>query len=237
VRRVSRASALAVALAVAAATAACGGDDDGGDAGSATSTTMLVGDLEIPAPEGWQEIPLPTLGFGLAVPGGWEATRLDPQGLSSTNQASPVVPGFVEAAHAAASAGSVLYAAGVDPQGRVTDLKVRALLDSGITDVTGLEAYANQAATDAGLQSVQVTVVPEAPWPAVDVRFRSPSQRPADGGTAQGAAPVAVTVEGSERLVLSPRGTVFSLIVTSEDPAGHDALASQIAGTLAVDGA
>jgi hypothetical protein len=212
----------------------CGGgdDDDAGDAGtaSATTTTMVTGGIDIETPDGWMPIPVPVLGFGLAVPPGWEATRLDEEGLSSTGQAEPVVPGFVAAAHRAAQSGAVFYAAGVDGDGRVTDLKVRAILDSGVTDAAALETLASQVAADAGVTSPQVEVVSDATLPTVDVRFRAQAQRTADEDP---SSTVDVTVDGTERLVLSPSGVVYSMVVTSEDAGTHDDLAPQLLDTLA----
>jgi hypothetical protein len=220
----------AVALAGSLLAAACGGDDDSADDGGATSTTLATGGIEVAAPDGWTAIPLPVFGFGVAVPPGWEATRLDQEGLSSTGQAEPVVPGFLAAAHEAAQSGAVFYAAGVDDDGRVTDLKVRAILDSGVADLSGLETMATQLAAEAGLSAPTVTPVPDAPQPAVDVRYRAQAQRAAedDPDTTE-----QVDVEGTERLVLSPSGAVYSLILTSEDAATHDDVAAQVLGTLA----
>ena len=205
-------------------------DDDGGAAGSATSTTMATGGMDIAAPDGWTDVPLPTLGFGIAVPPGWEATRLDAQGLASTSEASPAVPGFVDAAHAAAQSGALLYAAGVDAEGRVTDLKVLAeALDSGITDAAGLQTYALQLVSSASL-SPTVEVVPDTAQPTVEARFQATAQRPVEG--ADDGSTEEVTAEVTERLVLSPRGVIYTMIVTSEDPATHDDVANQVFSTL-----
>jgi hypothetical protein len=225
------AAALALGLGLVVAPS-CTGDDDesGGGSGGGTSTTMATGGVEIATPDGWLAVPLPGLGFGVAVPGGWEATRLDAEGLSSTGQASPLVPGFVEAAHNAAQTGSVFYAAGVDDQGRVTDLKVRAEALGQITDAAGLQAYATQAVAGSALDPT-VAEVPEATYPTMQSRFQATSQRQPEG--APEGEVVDVTVEVTERLVLSPSGVVYSFIVTSEDAAGHDALAEQIFATAA----
>jgi hypothetical protein len=156
---------------------------------------------------------------------------LSEQGLETVNQATPAVPGFAEAAHAAALGGSVFYAAGVDSGDRVTDLKVRASPETGITDAAGLEAYARGLATEAGLTDATFTVVDGADQPTVQVRFRTQAER-ADPAEPD-AAPTTVTVEGTERLVLSPAGVVYSLIVTSEDAEGHDDFADAVFATIA----
>jgi hypothetical protein len=197
-----------------------GGDDDDDADRNTTPTSMETGGIEVAAPDGWLSIPLPMFGFGLAVPPGWEATRLDEEALSSIGQADPLVPDFAAAAHNAYTNGSVFYAAGVDQQQRVSDLKVGADLTAGVKDAAGLEAYAQQLA--AALADPHVEVVEGAANPTVDIRFR---------GQGTGSAGE-VTVEGTQRLVLSPRGIVFSLIMTSEDPATHDDVAGQLFGTF-----
>jgi hypothetical protein len=229
-----------------------GGEGDGAGEGT-TSTSMETGGLEVAAPDGWQAVPLPQLGFGLALPDGWEAAVLTEDVLADLGSASPVVPGFLDAADAAARSGAVLYAAGVDGEGRVTDLKVRAAPEAGVTDAAGLEAYARDLATSEGLADAQVTVVEGAGRPTVEMRYRTTAQRPADddgGGSGGGSGgsggsdgsdgsgdphgeTVEVNVRGTERHVLGPRGVVYSLVVTSEDDPGHDTLAAELFATLA----
>lgn len=225
---------------------ACSGDgDDGDDAGGGspaadgtTSTTLETGGIEVDVPEGWRAVPLPQLGFGVGIPGDWEAAVLTGDVLADLASASPEVPGFLDAAHAAADSGSVFYAAGSDDQGRVTDLKVRAAPDSGVTDVAGLEAYARQIAADEGMPDPEVVVPEGAPRPTVELRYRTTAQRPSQDPAGTGAtAPedpelVEVAVRGTERLVLGPRGVVYSSIVTSEDAADHDTVADRILDTL-----
>ena len=218
---------LAIALVgglVAAVAGALGGGDDGGDgedAGSLTSTTLDTGGIEVPAPDGWTAIPVAGLGFGLAVPPGWEATVLAADVLESLERSSPQVPGFLDNAHAAAEAGAVFYAAGVDDAGRVADVKVRAAPRAGVSTVDQLEDYARQLAGSAGLGDVPIEVVGGAERPTVRMQYGL--------GTA-GRSPEA---QGTETLVAGPDDIVWSVIVTSEDAASHDALAEQITGTLA----
>jgi hypothetical protein len=236
-----------------------GNDRDGGDGGydqgapapgDGTTTSMETGGIEVAAPEGWRAVPLPRLGFGVAIPDAWEAAVLREDVLSDLASAAPVVPGFLDAAHAAAESGAVLYAAGVDTEDRVTDLKVRAAPGTGVTDAAGLEAYARQLAADEGLADPEVAVVDGAARPTVEIRYRTTAERPAGetgtgggsgaAGRSEGAGEgagedggtVEVTVRGTERLVLSPRGVVYSLIVTSEDDPAHDALAGDLFATL-----
>jgi hypothetical protein len=235
-RRVAVAAIVAVVVvglvaAVGVWTALSPGDGDDAAAGGTTTTSMVTGGIEVPTPEGWRAIPIPRLDFGVAIPNGWEAAVLDDEVLSDLSGASPVVPGFVEAAHAARQSGSVFYAAGVDDQERVTDLKVRTVPqpDPAIVDAAGLETFARQLAGESGVADPSVSVVEGAATPTVDVRYSLTAQRPGEG---EGDAPVAVTVQATERVVLGPSGAVYSLIVTSEDAPDHDAVATQLFDTL-----
>jgi hypothetical protein len=248
-RRTTRivATALAVALVgglVAAAVSGIGGGGDEDDTGPATSTTMATGGIDVPAPDGWTAIPVASLGFGVAVPPGWEATVLTQEVLESLERASPQVPGFLDLAHAAAESGAVFYAAGEDDAGRLADVKVRAAPGAGVGDVAQLEDYARQLASSAGLEDAAIERVEGAERPTVRMRYRvarapaSPGdgadEAGSDGGsttTSAGAAPA--TAEGTETLVAGPDDIVWSVIVTSEDPAAHDDLAARLTDTLA----
>lgn len=216
------------------------GENGAGDAGTSPSpppaspgTSQLEAQgIEIDVPPGWQEVALPALGFGVAMPEGWEAVVLSEEGLETLRNASPIVPHFTASATAAARAGAVFYAAGVadgagdGPRGSVpaegpggdalapvVDLKVRADTASGVQDMVGLEDYARQAA--GALPNASVGRVADAPYPAVDVRYRDP------------------TVQGTERVMLAPSGAVYSFIVTSEDAATHDEIAPALLATVA----
>ena len=218
------AAILAVALVgglVAAVVSAIGGDDDGTDGASPTSTTIDTGGIEVSAPAGWTAIPVAGLGFGIAVPPGWEATVLAPDVLESLERSSPQVPGFLDNAHAAAEAGAVFYGAGVDGAGRVADVKVRAVPGAGISTIEQLEDFGRQLSERAGLGDVPVEVVGDAERPTVRMQYGLG----AGGGSAE--------ARGTETLVAGPDDIVWSVIVTSEDQATHEALAEQIAGTLA----
>jgi hypothetical protein len=212
---------------VAAIVGAVGGGDDGaGDsaaegAAPLTSTTLDTGGIDVPAPEGWTPIPIASLGFGIALPPGWEATILAPQVLESLERSSPKVPGFLDQAHAAAEVGAVFYGAGVDSAGRVSDVKVRAAPGTGVSSIQELEDYAHQLAAGSGLGNVPIQVVNGAEHPTVRMRYGL-------GGNGD-----SIEAQGTETLVAGPDGIVWSVIVTSEDPASHGALAEQIAGTLA----
>ena len=210
------------------------GDDDG-DAGDDTaavdddtattddlpqtsSTTIFTGGIEVEAPEGWQEIPVPALRVGVAVPPGWESVLLSPEGLGTLAQADPLVPGFAENAQAAAGVAGVLYAAGADDADQVSDLTLRASPQPEVTDLTGLEAYAVDLAAEAGRADAQVEAVEGTEHPTVRLQF--------EVGAGEEVA------QGTETLVLGPDGFVWSVTVTSDDAAIHDQLAQQITDTL-----
>lgn len=205
------------------------GDDDDESAGdtpagdeslsSMPSTTIATGGVEIDAPEGWQEVPVPALRFGIAVPPGWETVLLSPEGLGTLSRADPVVPGFAENARAAAEVAGVLYAAGVDEAGNVSDLTVRAAPQPEVTDLAGLQTYAEDLAAAAGRADAQVEVVEGAELPTVRLRFQV--------GAGEEMA------EGTETLVLGPDGFVWSVTLTSDDAAIHDELAEMVTATLA----
>jgi hypothetical protein len=186
-----------------------------------TSTTINTGGIHVDAPERWRTIPVPDLGFGLAVPPGWEATLLSPQGLATLAGASPKVPEFTDLAHAAAQSGGLLYAAGVDDQGGVSDVVVRGAPNTGVKDVAGLTAYAKQIAAQAGRPNQAVTPVDGAEHPTVQMRFQVP-------GVTKGAKPSQAT----ETLVAGPNNVVWDITITSDTASIHDALARQINDTF-----
>jgi hypothetical protein len=200
-----------------------GGDDAGGgaDGGPLPSTTVDSGGIDVSAPDGWTAIPVASLGFGIAVPPGWEATVLAPEVLESLERSSPAVPGFLDNAHAAAEAGAVFYAAGIDSAGRVADVKVRAVPGAGISTIEQLQEFGRQLSRSSGLGDVPVDVVDGAARPTVRMQY------------GLGAAGGSAAARGTETLVAGPDDIVWSVIVTSEDAATHEALADEIAATLA----
>jgi hypothetical protein len=230
--RLALAAAVALSVVAVVLLVAPGGDGDGdgdaragdvpasvhGDPGA--STTLATGGIEVDAPEGWQAIPVPALRFGIAVPPGWEAAVLSPEGLEALSSAAPAVEGFVESAHAAAASGGLLYAAGEDDEGQVSDVLVRAAPGTDVTDAAGLADYARGLAGQAGRRDPEVESVDGAASPTVRLRF-------AVGDDGEEAA------RGTETLSLAEDGIVWSVVVTSDDAAAHDDLAARLAGTLA----
>ena len=204
-----------------------GGDDPAGGGASGDgdvtmpSTTLETGGIDVAAPEGWLAIPVPDLGFGVAVPPGWEAAVLSADGLAALAGASPAVPDFTDNARAAAAAGGLVYAAGEDTGGGVSDLLVQGAPETGITDAEGLATYAGEIAAGAGHDDPQIAVV-DADRPAVRMHFQV-------GGAGERAA-------ATRTLVLGPDGIVWSLEVTSDDPDIHDDLVAGITDSLTFPG-
>ena len=91
---------------------ACGDDDDQGAApddtvpASITTTTREVnfGGLEIPEIPGTFPAGLPSIGFGIAVPQGWQATVLTEEALERLRDATLNQPSFLDAAETVAAA-------------------------------------------------------------------------------------------------------------------------------------
>lgn len=228
----ARLACVAAAVLVAmAAVAGCSGGDGGGDGASggdgrsagagATSTTVNTGGVAVDTPEGWQTVPLADLRFGLAVPPGWEAVLLSPEGLATLAGASPAVPGFSDLAHAAAAGGGIFYAAGQDAAGGISDVEVRARPQSGITDLAGLEAEAASAAAQAQADPAAIEVVEGTEYPTVLVPFTVGGADPAGGSSA------VTTI-----MVAGPDDVLWEVTVASDDAATHDDLTRQIADTL-----
>jgi hypothetical protein len=227
-----RYAAAALAAAVLGATlGACSGDGDdaaedteetAGEGGGATTTTMNTGGLEVTAPDGWQPIPAPDIGIGFAVPPGWEATLLSPEGLATLAGASPAVPGFTELAHAAAAQGGAIYAAGEDQAGGISDVVVRATPATGVTDAQTLRYAAELTAANNGTDPTRVTVVDGTQWPTALVPFTLGAASGSDGRTA----------EARSVMVAGPGDILWEVTVTADDAASLDGLTEQIRQTL-----
>jgi len=223
--RLTGRGAAGVALALAVALAACSGDDAGDTpAGSqeATTTTMNTGGIDVAAPEGWSAVPVPDLGMGLAVPPGWEITLLSPDGLNSLARSSPAVPDFQNLAHAAASAGGVLYAAGQDAAGGISDLVVRATPQAGVSTADQLATAAQVIAANAGTDPAAVHMVDGAEYPTALVPFTVGGGAPGSEGSAQ----------ATNVVVAGPRDILWEITVTSDDATSHDQLVEAIRQTL-----
>lgn len=226
-----RAALLAVALAVALA--GCGDDDDAGPPpadplpeqselpGHGGTQEADPGDLEVPEIAGTTFAPFPSLGFGIAVPQGWNATRLDEEALAQLEDARLAEPFFLDAARNVASTGAVFYAAGVDDEGRVAEIKVD--VDDG-ADVGALRTAAEAEVLAAGATDLSV-VAAEDGRVRIDFRLR---QEAAGGG---GAIDAYVS-----RLLVPDDGRVWSIVVTSEDAETQSAVLAVVdAGFVLAD--
>jgi hypothetical protein len=181
-----------------------------------TTVPPAAGDLALEVPEGWYPVPLPSVGVGLALPEGWDAVVLTDDALEQV-EGLDVAPGFVDAARNARAAGALLYAADLDDEGGVADLKLARLPGVDLDDAAG-------GATSAAPDGAEVDRPEGTERPTVRIRFRT------EGEDADGAPIVA---EGTQWLIEGP-DAVWSVIVTSEaEPAGHDELASALLDTVA----
>lgn len=211
---------LATVLAVGLALGGCG-DDDGDAVPPAdplpeadelpthASVEPETGSIDVPEVPGTFPAAFPSLGFGLAVPQGWNATRLTDGDLDRLAEAELAEPFFLEAARTVAATGAVFYAAGIDEQGRVAEIKVD--LQEG-ADVTAARAEAETAVGEAGASDVQVA---EAGDGRVRLDFRL-EQPAADDGELIDAH--------LSQLLVPGEGRVWSVIVTSEDEATQSAV-------------
>lgn len=209
-------AALLVAGLAAAALAGCSDDDDAvppadplPELPAHTSPEADPGDLEVPDIPGTTFAPFPSLGFGIAIPQGWNATRLDEEALERLGEARLAEPFFLDAAQNVASTGALFYAAGVDDQGRVAEIKVD--VDDDAT-VEAVRAAAEAEVLAAGGADVNVV---EAADGRVRIDFRL-EQDSADGGE---------TIDAYvSRLLVPDDGRVWSVVVTSEDAATQSAV-------------
>ncbi len=220
-----------------------------GPHGATSSTTLATGGLDVVVPEGWSPIPLPSLGIGLGVPSGWQATVLTAEALDRLGGLAGASRGFVEAARNAAGSGASLYAAGVDGAGRVSDLKLLRLPRPDAErsdDAAALERADDAAALERADDAAALERADDA---AALERAAAQALAAAPPGAAAGtAAPGGprnlvrlairftvsangVEAHGTQWLVAGP-DAVWSLVVTSEDAAGHDALATAVADSV-----
>ncbi|WP_436795064.1 hypothetical protein [Actinospongicola halichondriae] len=219
-----RLKAAAVGLAIALAVAGCSGDDE-----TAPTTTQApssadhspttqepnTGGIEVPDIPGTFTAAIPSLGFGIAVPEGWQATVLSDEAIERLEAATLAQPSFVEAARNVAASGAVFYAAGIDDEGRVSELKVD-VQDGADTSPAGVAALARSVAESGKVQDVSIVDDLEQDRVRVDYRLA------ADPDAAHGDGEAIDTI-GSQLFV--PDGDrVWSFIVTSEDSASQDAL-------------
>ena len=179
------------------------------------------GALEAPEVPGTTFAPFPSLGFGIAIPQGWNATRLDEEAFERLEEATLAEPFFLDAARNVASTGALFYAAGIDDQGRVAEIKVDA--EEGV-DVAAARAAAEAEVLAAGGTDVNV-VEAEDGRIRIDFRLSQPSAE--DGETIEAYV---------SRLLVPDDDRVWSIVVTSEDAATQSAVLAVVdAGFVLAD--
>lgn len=215
-----RAAIAGVAL-VAAALAGCGDDDEAAPPADPLpeqdelpthgGSEPEAGGIEVPEIPGTFAAPVPSLGFGIAVPMGWNATLLSESALDRLADADLEEAFFLDAARNVAASGAVFYAAGIDDAGRVAEIKVD-VQEGADTVPDAVRAAATTAAEAAGGTDVNVV---EGAGGRVRVDFRL-QLAAADDGQPIDAYASQLFVPDGDRL--------WSIIVTSEAPATQDAV-------------
>lgn len=228
-----RMASVAMAMIVLGGVTAC--SDDGDDAAttttvpestdslgdlSATTVPPETGDIDVPAFPGTFPVAVPSLGFGLGVPEGWQATLLNEEAIERLEGATLEQPSFLTSATALRDSGALFYAAGIDNQGRVAELKV-FVDDDASTVPADVRAQADAIIATQGLPNASIT--------EGDGRVRIDYRT--DGATADGAA---VSAYGSQLLVIDNE-RLWSVIVTSEDQDTQNAVLTIVDGTITFD--
>lgn len=204
----------AVVLAVAVVLAGCRDDGAGDDASTSTTETTAeittttssppeTGGIDVPDVDGTYPVAVPSLGFGIAVPEDWQATLLSEDALRRLEGAQLAEPFFLEAAQNVAATGAVFYAAGVDEEGQVSELKID--VQSGAsTDIDALRLLAEEATANAELDESEVVELEDG---RIRVDYQVTLSSAEDGEP--------IRAYGSQLFV--PDGDrLFALIVTSE---------------------
>lgn len=218
-------AATAMVVAVLAVTACSGDDDDAATPGpdptetsvgldhSPTTQAPETGGIEVPDIPGTFTAAIPSLGFGIAVPEGWQATVLSDDAIERLEAATLSQPSFLEAARNVMASGAVFYAAGVDGDGRVGELKVD-VQDGADASPEAIAALATSVAESGKVEDA--TVATDLDGGRVRVDYRLPAVEGDDDHAG-------IETIGSQLFV--PDGDrVWSFIVTSEDTASQDAL-------------
>lgn len=213
-------AALACIVLAAASLTGCGDDDEAVPPADPFpesedlphgSPDAEAGDIEVPEIPGTFAAPVPSLGFGVAVPLGWNATLLSEAALDRLADADLQETFFLEAARNVAASGAVFYAAGIDDEGRVAEIKID-VQDEADTDPDAVRTAAEAAATSAGGTDVNV-VEGDGGRVRVDFRLELPA---ADDGEVIDAHASQLFVPDGDRL--------WSIIVTSETASTQDAV-------------
>lgn len=226
-----RAAIAGVALA-AVLLAGCGDDDEGvppadplpeqDELPTHGGEEPEAGGIEVPEIPGTFAAPVPSLGFGIAVPMGWNATLLSDAALDRLADADLEEGFFLDAARNVAASGAVFYAAGIDDAGRVAEIKVD-VQEGADTAPEAVRAAATAAAEAAGGTDVSV-VEGEGGRVRVDFRLELAA---ADDGQPIDAYASQLFVPDGDRL--------WSVIVTSETPETQDAVLAVVDAGFVLD--
>ena len=220
---------LGAVLVAATALVGCSDDDDAAppadplpELPAHTAPEADAGGLVAPDVPGTTFAPFPSLGFGIAIPQGWNATRLDEEAFERLEEADLAQRFFLDAARNVASTGAVFYAAGVDEQGQVAEIKVD--VDEGAdTAVEAVRAAAEAEVLAAGGTDVNVVETDDG---RVRIDFRL-AQQSADGGEMIDAYVSRVLVPDGDRL--------WSIVVTSEDAPTQSAVLAIVDAGFVLD--
>lgn len=234
--------AAAVVAAITLLFSACSDDDAASDqtseesAGDGSSSTepdaplhtptaeAETGGIDVPEMKGTFPVAVPSVGFGIAVPEGWQATLLTDEALQRLEQADLARPSFYDAAKQMAATGAVLYAAGIDDEGRVSELKVDVQDDADTSPEAMRDLAGSVANSDQVTDGVVVEDDPDDDRVRVDYRIALPS---ADDGETIDALGSQIFVADGDRL--------WSFIITSEDPDTQTALLQIFDATITFD--
>ena len=229
-RRVVAAFAVVAMIGVAlAAFGGAGGDDDPPADASPTPSVSVTHSpeaddcFELPELPRTSPVPLCSLGVGFVIPEGWQATLLSADALERLRDAALARPSFLDAATSVASTGAVFYAAGVDDDDRVAELKLD-VQDGADTSPEALQAL-GQAVVDSGqVDDPELVEVPERDAVRIDYTVTLPSAETGEDIESLGSQ---LFVPDGDRL--------WSFIVTSEDQATQDAVLALLDASITFD--
>jgi hypothetical protein len=209
---------LAAALALSLVGVACGDDepevppaDPLPEITHPTGPDTATGDVDVPEVPDTFPVALPSLGFGIAIPQGWNATRLSDEALERLEDADLREQFFLDAARAVAETGALFYAAGIDDEGRVAEIKVERR-EGDEADPSTARAATEAAVIEAGATDLNAVEADDGRV-RLDFRLEQPS---ADDGRAIDAHVSELLVPDGDRL--------WSIVVTSEDPETQSAV-------------
>ena len=190
---------------------------------SSTTRPPSSGGIDVPDIPGTSAAPVPALGFGIAIPDGWQAVVLTDEALRRLEGADLARPSFLDAARKQASTGAVFYAAGVDDRDRVAELKVD-VQDDAATDPAAVEATARAVAESGQVEEAEVITSGDGGRVRVDYRVSLPAAEGDDTIDAYGSQ---LFVPDGDRL--------WSFIITSEDQSTQNALLDIFGASITFD--